>query len=117
MEGVTLSYARIADQLQTVVGEPKRFVAGGRITQDLPSLLQVLADALGAPVEPVTGKRTTLHGTALHALEVLAPDTLRAPLEKGSTLHPAPAHREHYRSRADQYDRLYRALAEQDFPH
>ena len=77
----------------------------------------MLADVLGAPVEPVTGKRTTLHGAALHALEVLAPDTARAPLETGPTLHPAPAHRGHYRDRTQQYDRLYRALATQDFPH
>ena len=40
MEGVTLSYARIAEQLRTVVGEPQRFVAGGRVTQDLPSWLR-----------------------------------------------------------------------------
>src|SRR3954453_4818437 len=81
MEGVALSYARIADQLRTVVGDPRRIVASGRVTQDLPSWLQVLADVLGAPVEPSTLKRATLHGTALHALEVLAPDTPRAPIE------------------------------------
>jgi hypothetical protein len=33
---------------------------------------QVVADVLGTPVQPVTVKRATLHGTALHAPEVLA---------------------------------------------
>ncbi|WP_138758995.1 gluconokinase [Modestobacter altitudinis] len=116
MEGVALSYARIADQLRTVVGDPERIVASGRVTQDLPGWLQMLADALGAPVEPVTIKRATLHGTALHALEVLAPDTARAPVETAPTLHPVPGHRDHYRGRAEQYDQLYRAVAVQDPP-
>src|SRR3954454_24907453 len=107
MEGVALSYARIADQLRTVVGDPQRIVASGRVTQYLPGWLQVLADVLGVPVEPVTIKRATLHGTALHALEVLAADTPRAPVETASTLHPVPAHRDHYRRRAQEYDELY----------
>src|SRR4051812_39161180 len=116
MEGVALSYARIADELRSAVGDPRRIVASGRVTQDLPSWLQVLADVLGAPVDPVTIKRATLRGTALHALEVLAPDTARAPLETAPTLHPVPAHRDHYRDRAQQYDRLYRAVTTQGRP-
>jgi gluconokinase len=110
MEGVALSYARIADQLRAAVGDPRRIRAGGRVTQDLPGWLQVLADVLGAPVEPVTAKRTTLRGTALHALDVLAPDTARAPLTTGEPLEPVAAHTEHYRERARAYDRLYRAV-------
>jgi gluconokinase len=116
MEGVALSYARIADQLRAAGGEPRRIVASGRVTQDLPGWLQVLADVLGAPVEPVTIKRTTLRGTALHALDVLAPETARAPLGTAPTLHPVPAHRDHYRGRAKQYDQLYRAVIAPDPP-
>jgi gluconokinase len=55
-------------------------------------------------------KRATLHGTALHALEVLAPDAPRAPVPTGPTLHPVPARRDHYRTRIEQYDHLYRAV-------
>jgi gluconokinase len=110
MEGVAISYARIADQLRTTAANPQRILASGRVTQDLPSWLQVLADVLGTPVEPVTLKRATLHGTALHALEVLAPDTARAPVPTAATLHPVPAHRDHYRDRSEQYDRLYGAV-------
>jgi gluconokinase len=61
-------------------------------------------------VEPVTIKRATLRGTAVHALEVLAPDTARAPVRTGPTLHPDAAHRDHYRDRAKEYDRLYQAV-------
>ena len=62
MEGVAISYARIADQLQSVAGQPQRILASGRVTQDLPAWLQILADVLEAPVIPVTIKRSTLRG-------------------------------------------------------
>jgi gluconokinase len=110
MEGVALSYQRIADQLRTTAANPKRILASGRVTQDLPSWLHLLADVLGTPVEPVTIKRATLHGTALHALEVLAPNTARAPVQTAPTLHPVLAHADYYRDRIEQYDRLYRAV-------
>ena len=110
MEGVALSYLRIVDQLRTTTANPKRIVASGRVTQDLPEWLQVLADVLGTPVEPVTLKRATLHGTALHALEVLAPNTERAPIPSAATLHPVPAHRDYYRNRAERYEQLYQAV-------
>jgi gluconokinase len=110
MEGVALSYARIADQLCTTAADPRRVLASGRVIQDLPGWLQVLADVLGTPVDPVTIKRATLRGTALHAAEVLAPDVARLPVETGPTLHPVTAHHDHYRTRAEQYDRLYDAV-------
>jgi gluconokinase len=110
MEGVALSYRRIAEELRTTAANPTRILASGRVTQDLPSWLQVLADVLGTPVEPVTLKRATLHGTALHALEVLAPDTARAPVPTAPTLRPVDAYRDYYRDRAEQYDQLYRAV-------
>ena len=57
---------------------------------------------------------TRAHNVALHALEVLAPDIPRAPLETGPALHPVAAHRDHYRARAQEYDRLYRAVIAPD---
>jgi gluconokinase len=116
MEGVALSYARIAEQLRSTAANPQRILASGRVVQDLPRWLQVLADVLGTPVDPVTIKRATLRGTTVHALEVLAPDTRRAPVETGRTLHPVAAHRDHYRVRAEQYDRLYRAVIAPERP-
>ncbi|RZS79956.1 gluconokinase [Motilibacter rhizosphaerae] len=109
MEGVAISYARIADQLRTVA-RPGRILASGRVTQDVPAWQQILADVLEAPVEPVTIKRTTLHGTALHALEVLAPDTERTPPSTGPTFTPSHERADYYRGRAAAYDSLYAAV-------
>jgi gluconokinase len=72
-------------------------------------MLPVVADVLGT-VESVTLKRATLHGTALHALEVLAPHTERAPIPTAPTVYPMLEHRDYYRNRAEQYDQLYRAV-------
>jgi gluconokinase len=114
MEGVALTYARVAAALQTTAANPQRILASGRVTQDLPGWLQVLADVLNAVVEPVTIKRATLHGTALHALEVLTPTTPPAPTPTGGALHPLPQHRSYYQERATEYERLYAALNEPD---
>ena len=77
MEGVALSLARIAGQFASAAGPPQQVLASGRITRELPDLLQLLADVLGVPVTPVTGKRTTLRGTAIMALYVIAPGTVQ----------------------------------------
>lgn len=110
VEGVALSYARVADQLRRAAGEAVRVVASGRVTSDQPALLQVLADALGTPVEHVTMKRTTLHGTALLALETLAPGMERAPAETGGTFEPEPGRGEYYDGRRARYEELYAAV-------
>ena len=76
MEGVAISYARIADQLQLVAGPPQRILASGRVTQDLPALLQMLSDVLQAPVIPVTIK--TLHAAGYRPPSLLSVSSLRA---------------------------------------
>ena len=88
MEGVAISYARIAGQLSSAAGPPRHVLASGRITKDLPGLLQLLADVLGMPVTPVTDKRTTLRGTAIMALDVLAPDIPKAAPSVGPVRRP-----------------------------
>lgn len=110
LEGVAISYARIADQLRGVSGQASTILASGRVTQDVPSFLQILADVLEAPVVPVTGKRATLRGTALLALEVLAPDVERSAAATGATLEPVAERSEHYRTRREEYQRLYEAV-------
>ena len=110
LEGVAISYARIADQLRSVSGEQPTILASGRVTQDVPSFLQVLADVLAAEVVPVTTKRATLRGTALLALEVLAPDVERAAPATGATLTPVPGRADYYRGRREAYQRLYEAV-------
>ncbi|PFG39889.1 gluconokinase [Georgenia soli] len=110
MEGVALSYARVAAQLQQVAGQTQQILASGRVTQDLPTWLQVLADALGAPVVPVTIKRSTLHGTALLALDTLAPGVERRPVDVGPTYEPVPSRAQYYTDRAARYEQLYRSV-------
>lgn len=110
MEGVALSYARIAEQLAAVAGPPRQILASGRVTLDLPDWLSVLADVLDAPVTPVPQKRATLRGTALHALEVLAPDVERTPPATGEPRTPVAEHTAYYRDRAAAYQTAYEAL-------
>ncbi len=110
LEGVAISYARIADQLLSVSGRRPTILASGRVAQEVPSFLQILADVLDAPVVPVTTKRATLHGTALLPLEVLAPDVERAPATTGTTLEPVSARAEYYRDRRAEYQQLYEAV-------
>ena len=109
MEGVAISYARIADQLQQVAGQPQRILASGRVTQDLPAWLQMLSDVLGAPVIPVTIKRSTLRGTALVALDVLAPGVARAASATGEIRRPVGDRAGYYSARAREYQNLYGA--------
>jgi gluconokinase len=109
MEGVAISYARIADQLQSVAGQPQRILASGRVTQDLPGWLQILADVLEAPVIPVTIKRSTLRGTALIAADVLAPGVARAASATGEVRQPVGDRAAAYRSRKQDYQTLYEA--------
>ena len=110
MEGVAISYARIAGQLASATGPPRHVLASGRITQDLPDLLQLLADTLSVPVTPVTDKRTTMRGTAIMALDVLAPDAPRAKPAIGRVRRPAADASAYYAQRALTYQGLYDAV-------
>jgi len=108
-EGVATTYARVVDDLVEVAGRPGRLVASGRITQDLPSLLQVVADSIGTPVEHVALKRATLRGTALVALETLAPDVPRADPPLAGTYEPQPRRAPHYAAVRERFESLYGA--------
>lgn len=106
-EGVATTYARVVEQLVEVAGRPERLVASGRITQGLPHLLQLVADAIGAPVQRVDLKRTTLRGTALLALEALAPDVRRAEPPVAGVFEPRAERAEHYAAVRERFDALY----------
>lgn len=107
VEGVALSYQRMLTELLRVSGAPAEIIGTGRVSLETPGLLQVIADATGAPVTPVTIKRSTLHGTALHALAVLAPDVERAAVTTAGTLHPRPERMGHYRRQVERFRILY----------
>ncbi|MEJ5868168.1 gluconokinase [Pseudokineococcus sp. 5B2Z-1] len=106
-EGVATTYARVVEQLVEVAGRPERLVASGRITQGLPHLLQLVADAIGAPVQRVDLKRTTLRGTALLALEALAPDVVRADPPVAGVFEPRSERAGHYAAVRERFDALY----------
>lgn len=110
MEGVVQVYARVADQLRLVAPDAGEFLVSGRVTQDWPSLQQVMADVLGAPVTPLTIKRATLRGTALLALESLAPNVPRAHPDRGSSFVPMPHRTAYYAAQGAEFDRLYTAV-------
>ena len=106
-EGIAVSYARVVDELTSVAGQPTRIVASGRITQSLPHLLQLVADTIGTEVEHVALKRATLRGTALLALDALAPDVPRAEPPTVTTFRPQPHRSEHYAAARERFDTLY----------
>jgi gluconokinase len=110
VEGVALSYARIAEQLHDVAGETRQIVASGRVTQDLPALLQLVADVLQTQVIPVIMKRVTLRGTALISLDVLAPNVARAEPAVGDTRWPINDRAPYYSARKQQFQDLYDAV-------
>jgi gluconokinase len=110
VEGVAITYARVADELHPAAPQILEVAAAGRVSNDQPEWLQVLADVLGRPVTHVTRRRATQHGTALLALDVLAPDVPRAPRTIGATYEPRPAHVEYYARRRARFAEVYDAL-------
>jgi gluconokinase len=110
VEGVAMTYARVADELHPAAPRVAEVAAAGRVSNDRPEWLQVLADVLGRPVTHVTRKRATQRGTALLALDVLAPDVPRAPRVTGATYEPRPAHADHYAERRVRFAAVYDAL-------
>lgn len=114
LEGVGLTYRRIGQQLVTRAPGAVRILAQGRVTQDRPEFLQILADVMGRPVAPVTIKRATLHGSALLALETLAPALERTPPDMGVVFEPHPKRTTYYTERLERFTELYEAaIAEQ----
>ena len=110
LEGVALSYRRVVAELSRVAGGPDRILASGRMSQQLPNLQQLLADVTGAPVTPVTIKRSTLHGTALLALDTVAPDVPRTPPTTGEDYRPVTERAAYYAERAERFEELYSAV-------
>jgi gluconokinase len=110
IEGVAITYARVADELQPAAPQVVQVAAAGRVSTDQPEWLQILADVLGRPVTHVTRRRATQRGTALLALDVLAPGVARAPRATGATYEPRPAHVEHYAGRRARFAEAYDAL-------
>ncbi len=106
-EGIILGYARVAEQLSQVSPQPREILASGRSLGTAPGILQVLADATGIPVAEVDLPRATLRGTALHALDVIAPKRVRTQVDIRATYEPNASRAEYYAERLAQYQELY----------
>lgn len=107
LEGIALSYNRIHVELHKVAPEVERVLANGRVARDLPHLTDVVADALDLPIDHVSIPRTTLRGTALLALDLVAPQVKREPIPAGR--RSDPAHREYFSARAERFAQLYQS--------
>jgi gluconokinase len=110
VEGVAMTYARVADELYPAAPRVVEVAAAGRVSNDQPTWLQVLADVLGRPVTHVIRRRATQRGSALLALDVLAPDVPRASRATGATYQPRPAHVAFYAARRARFDEVYDVL-------
>lgn len=114
VESVAWAFGRILTELDRAAPPPEQLVATGRASADLPGLLQMVADASGVPVVPLLMPRSTLRGTALHALLVLAPDGAPSPVPLGNPFMPVGPRRPYYEARARQLDELHRHLVSRE---
>lgn len=110
LEGIVWTFQRITDQLLRLDGSITSARVGGRVAAEAPGMLTVLADGLTLEVVPVTIKRSTLLGTALIALDVLAPDVPKVPVSTGQPLRPDPVCASFYDLRQRELDKLYAAV-------
>ena len=106
MEGVALSFLRIADQMREAGGEPERIVLSGGMTGAVPGWLHLLSDALAMPIDHVAVSRSTMRGAAVMALEQAAPDTPVAEVPVLNRVEPVLAHADYYRERLERFEKL-----------
>lgn len=105
-----MSYGRIYDELDEAGAQPERVIASGRVTTDHPAWLHILADTLRCDVVPLAMKRATLRGTALIALNIIAPGVDRAVPPFGERISPTEDHAEYYRKLRASFEALYQSL-------
>lgn len=110
LEGIAGSYRRVSDELEAAAHSVERIVAAGRVTQELPSWLQILGDYLGKPVIHQTIKRSTCRGNALLMLESLAPDVERSHPQPAGTYEPREQTQDYYKGVHERFEHLYDAL-------
>ncbi|GGG49077.1 sugar kinase [Kocuria dechangensis] len=110
LEGIAVSYGRVADQLSEAAPGIERVVTSGGLAREMPGMLQLLADVLGTPVVRADLKRATLRGTAMLALETLAVGVPAADPPQGDEHRPVAERAEHYRGARARFEELYGAL-------
>ena len=106
MEGVALSFLRIADQMREAGGEPERIVLSGGMTGAVPGWLHLLSDALAMPIDHVAVSRSTMRGAAVMALEQAAPGTPVAEAPVLTRVEPVLENQDYYRERLERFEKL-----------
>lgn len=106
MEGLALSFLRIADELRGAQGEPSRVILSGGMSNAVPSWVQILADALGTPIDRVDISRSTMRGAALLALEQVESAARIAEVPVQRTYEPRASATAHYRKRLERFEAL-----------
>ncbi|BBZ66059.1 sugar kinase [Mycolicibacterium insubricum] len=106
-EGVAISYARVFEQLRRVNPDVQRVIASGGVTGHYPGLMQVVAHAIGFPVQVVDVKRVTMRGAAVLALSTLAPETPPARIPQTDLTVPNPTERAYYDDLLRRFTELY----------
>jgi len=110
LEGIAFRLALIAEELRGVVPELATLIASGGGIDRVPGWCRIIADATGIPVAISGEDQATLRGTALLALEIVAPGCERVEASVGATVLPEPAHAEPYARKRAAHDALYAAL-------
>ncbi|HMR48544.1 MAG TPA: FGGY family carbohydrate kinase [Arachnia sp.] len=105
MEGLALSFLRIADQMKEAGGAAERIVLSGSMTNAVPGWLQLLADALDQPVEHIDIRRATMRGTAVLALEQVSDQPL-ADIPVRARVEPVAGRAAYYRERLARFEEL-----------
>lgn len=109
-EGVAVSYARVFEQLRRVDPDLQRVIASGGVTSHYPGLMQVVAHAIGFPVQVVNVKRVTMRGAAVLALSVLDPQRPAAAIPQTDLTVPNPTEAGYYDDLLRRFTRLYDAV-------
>ncbi len=104
LEAVALRCAAVAGRLAHLLPPDAIYIASGAAITGAPAWLQIMADALGAPVYPAASAETTLRGTACLALG------LDPPPQTGAPALPVAAHRAVYAAAAQRQQALYQRL-------
>jgi gluconokinase len=112
LEGIALRLALIADELRGEAPAVERVIASGGGIESVPGWCSILADVLGLPVTASAEGQATLRGTALVALDVVAPDTARGHAAIGDTVNPDGAAASAYLEKRRQHAAAYAALVE-----
>lgn len=106
-EGIAVTYARVFHQLLDAAPDIERVVACGGAAKHYPGLIEIVAQALGVPVELAGEEEDTLRGTAIHALRELGGHRRPAAEAERHTVLPDPDQRPYCRELQERFEVLY----------